>query len=103
MLGAMRYLILALVLAATPALARDGDHDRARSAVRSGEALPLRVMLDRVAADFPGELIETELEEEHGRLIYEFKLVTPEGNVVELEYDARDGRLLRAKGKGGRR
>jgi uncharacterized membrane protein YkoI len=99
----MKYLLaLPLLLAAFigPALARDSDHDRARQAVRSGEALPLRTILDKAAAEFPGELIEAELEDEHGRLIYEIKLITPDGNVLKVYYDARDGSVLKTKGRG---
>jgi len=102
----MRYALafpLLLALAAGPALARDGDHDRARQAVQSGEALPLRTILDKVAAEFPGEMIEAELEDEDGRLAYEIKLITPDGNVLKVYYDARDGRVLKTKGHGKRR
>ncbi len=96
-------LLLAIVAGtalARPALARDDDHDRARQAVRSGEALPLRTILDKAAAEFPGELIEAELEDEHGRLIYEIKLISPDGNVLKVYYDARDGSVLKIKGRG---
>lgn len=97
-------LALALIstLAVVPAGAGEDDHDRARRAVQAGEALPLRTILDKAAAQFPGELIEAELEEEHGRLIYEIKLVTPEGRVRKLLYDARDGTLITPRRQGGR-
>lgn len=98
----MKHVLALLViasLAAAPALARDDDHDRARRAVLAGEALPLRTILDKAAAEFPGELIEAELEEEKGRLIYELKLITPDGRVMKLHYDARDGTLVKSKGE----
>jgi uncharacterized membrane protein YkoI len=92
-------LALAALLAVSTT-AHAGDHDRARRAVQSGQVLPLRTVLDKAMAQFPGDLIEAELEEKHGRIVYEIKLISPEGNVIKLHYDASDGRLLSAKGRG---
>lgn len=93
------FLAVALLLSATPAGAGDSDHDRARSAVQAGEVVPLRTILDNVARDCPGDVIETELEERHGMLVYEIKLISAEGRVMKAIYDARDGSLLKVKGK----
>ena len=38
-----------------------------------------------------GEVLEVELEEEHGRLVYEIKLLRPGGRLAELLYDAATG------------
>lgn len=92
-------ITLISVLLALPAAAGDRDHDRARRAVQAGEVLPLRTILDNAARDFPGDVIETELEEEHGRPIYEIKLISPQGQVMKVIYDARDGSVLKVKGK----
>ncbi|ACI97911.1 PepSY domain-containing protein [Rhodospirillum centenum] len=75
------------------------DHDRAREAVLRGEVLPLRDILERAEAEFPGRLLEAELEDDHGRLTYEVKLLTEDGRVLELVYDARDGTLLGVEGR----
>jgi uncharacterized membrane protein YkoI len=91
-------LILALLLLAPPALA-GSDHDRARQALQSGQVLPLAKILEKVAADVPGEVIETELEEENGRFVYEIKLITPTGRVMKLIYDASDASLLKSREK----
>ena len=93
--------LLALVLlAATPTrAAADDDHERARRAVQAGQVLPLRTILDHVARDFPGDVIETELEDHHGTLAYEIKVISPEGRVMKVYYDARDGSVLKVKGK----
>lgn len=91
--------LFALLLAASPAIAASDDHDRARRAVQAGEVLPLRTILENAARDCPGDVIETELEDWHGALAYEIKLITPEGRVVKLIYDARDGKLLKSKGR----
>lgn len=92
-------LALALLAATTPAGADEDDHERARRAVQAGQVVPLRTILDNVARDFPGDVIETELEDRHGTPVYEIKVISPEGRVMKVYYDARDGSVLKVKGK----
>ena len=40
-------------------------------------------------------MLEAELEEEDGVLVYEVEILTTAGVVRELELDARDGRVLK--------
>lgn len=92
--------LFTLLLAASPALsAGNDDHERARHAVQSGQVVPLRTVLDNVARDYPGDVIEIELEDQRGQPVYEIKLISPEGRVMKLIYDARDGSLLKSKDK----
>ena len=99
----MKTVIVLVALLLAPAAAHaDGDHERARKALQAGQVLPLKTILDKATERFPGDLIEAELEEEHGRMVYELKLISPEGNVMKLIFDARDGSLISAKGKGVR-
>ncbi|WP_222105435.1 PepSY domain-containing protein [Denitromonas ohlonensis] len=96
----MRWL-LALLLSTTliaPGLA-DSDHDRARRARDAGQVMPLPAILERVAQDYPGRVVEVELEDEDDRWIYEIKLVQPGGRLLKLEVDATDARILKARGK----
>ena len=95
-------LILVLLAAAVPACADDGDHERAREALRSGRALPLEAILARVQADFPGDILDVEFEDDDGRIVYEIKTITAEGRVLKLEYDAATGDLLRVRGRNGK-
>lgn len=76
------------------------DHERAREAVRSGEIAPLSEILDQVERDFVGRMLEVELEDEDGRWVYEIKMLTEDGRVVKLLYDARDKTLIGARGQG---
>jgi uncharacterized membrane protein YkoI len=94
--------ILVMLTAALPAWA-EGDHDRARRALLSGEVLPLQTIIDRAQAEYGGQFSGAELEDEDGRMVYEIILITPEGRVAKLHYDAHDGTLLRAKEKERRR
>lgn len=92
--------ILAALLAVSPAWA-DSDHDRARRAVEEGRILPLKDILARAEASHPGQLLEAELEDEHGMMVYELKVLAKDGRVIKLLYDAGTGELLKVKGKGG--
>lgn len=89
-------LVLAL---ASPTLADVLDQERAREAMRAGEVAPLRELLTVVHETYPGDILQTELESEDNSrwggagdgqiLIYEIKLLTPQGNIVKLKYDAK--------------
>jgi uncharacterized membrane protein YkoI len=85
------------------AQADDGDHERARAAVRSGEVLPLPELLSRLQPAWPGQVLELELEREDGRWIYELKLLQPGGQVVKLDVDARTAAVLKQRRKGERK
>jgi uncharacterized membrane protein YkoI len=87
-------LLSALTLAAPQARADDDDLDRLRDAVSRGEVRPLSALQDEVRRAFPGEIIRVELDEDDDRFIYEFKVLKANGRLVEIEMDARDGRIL---------
>jgi uncharacterized membrane protein YkoI len=98
----LRRARVALVTAALLAAgtARADDHERARHAREAGEILPLARVLVTVERDFTGTPIEVELEREDGRWVYEVELLTPSGDVLELEYDAATGAFLEGEGRG---
>jgi uncharacterized membrane protein YkoI len=95
-------LLLALLGVGASQAADEHDHDRARRALESGEIVPLRTILERVERDYPGQIMEVELEREDARWIYEIKLLRTGGALVKLEIDARDGKLLGIKGPKGK-
>ena len=94
-------VVLALALGCAVAAGADDDHARAKAARDAGAIVSLRAILDRVEAEFTGSPVEIELDDDDaGRWIYKVKLLAPGGAIVKLEYDARDARLLSAKGRG---
>ncbi|WP_114861074.1 PepSY domain-containing protein [Azospirillum brasilense] len=108
-MNAARAVLLSLALfaalagAALPAAADDDrDHERAREAFRSGRALPLEAIVARAQADFPGDILDVEFEDEDGQIVYEIKTITAEGRVLKLKYDAATGDLLRVRGRNGK-
>lgn len=82
----------------------DHDHDRARQALEAGEVLPLRSILERVEREYPGQVVDVELEREHKeqreRWVYEVKVLRAGGALVKLKVDARDGTVIGRKIKG---
>ena len=94
--------VVGLMLTQAPADGADGarvlDQERARSARALDQVLPLMHILTIVERDFHGRVIEVELEMEGGQLVYEIELLLRDGRLVELEFDARTGELLKVKG-----
>jgi len=65
--------------------------------------VPLRSLLAQVHKAYPGRVLEVELEQEESvngcAWVYEVKLLTEEGNVLKLDYDAMNLELLKIKGR----
>ena len=88
-------LAAALMLVSVPPARADSDHDRARQALEAGEILPLRTVLDKLARDVPGQVMEVELERSSERWIYEIKLLQAGGALIKLKVDARDATVIK--------
>ncbi len=106
-LYSMRWLALPLSLAllagSGAAYADREDHERARKALEAGEVLPLKTILERVEQNFPGQVMDVELEREHEgrseRWIYKVKVLRTGGTLVKLKVDAREGSVLGSKSR----
>lgn len=88
---------LALALALLPAFAK--DQDRAREAVRRGEAVPLAQVTEHALRTFGGRVIEVDIDGERRRIEYELELLLDDGRVIELKYEGRTGHLIEIKGQ----
>lgn len=96
----IHHVLLSLLLACAAVVASaDDDHDRARRALEAGEIMPLHSLLERVAREQPGQVLELELERDDGRWIYELKLLRRDGVLLKLDVDARSGAVLRSRDK----
>ena len=93
----LRFLIVTLILVASPAFADGLSADRARDAVLKGEIEPLSKVLGVIETRFPGTILEVELEREGGGYIYEIKVLGDEGRVVEVEMDAKTLDILKVE------
>lgn len=88
---------LAVGLLIAPAPFGAESQDTARRAVEQGELVPLSRILANVEAEFPGRIIEVELERKRGRFVYEIEVLQADGRVLELLYDGRTGERLAAR------
>jgi len=95
--GVVACCLLVLAVCCLPgAGARDRDQDRALRLRREGAILPLETLVGKIMERYPAaRLLEVELDEEHGRYVYEVEVLTVQGVVRELELDAGDGRILK--------
>ncbi|WP_343238158.1 PepSY domain-containing protein [Stenotrophomonas sp.] len=67
------------------------QQDSVRQAVRQGRFVPLEQVVADALRRYPGKLIEVELDDD----TYEVEILGPDGVVMELDYDAATGRLLK--------
>lgn len=90
-------LLLPLLLALSapdPMQVLDGgsrQQQAVREAVRQGRLVPLQQVVADALRRYPGQLLEVELDE--GK--YEIEILGANGVVMELDYDAATGRLLK--------
>ena len=97
--AALAFLIASGISAGllTPVLASSSDHDQARAALASGEILPLSAIIAKLEKDFPGQIVEVELERENGQWIYEIKLLQRDGYRQKLKVDAKSAAVISKK------
>ncbi len=73
------------------------DHNQALDLVKSGDIIPLAIILKKLQKLEQGQIIEVELEKKNKQLIYEIELVNNEGVIKEYIFDAKTGKLIKEK------
>jgi uncharacterized membrane protein YkoI len=73
----------------------DYDHDRARHALEEGYARPLGDIMDLVGDQLGGQVVGIEFHGRDHHYIYEFKIITPDGELREVYVDALTGEILK--------
>ena len=87
-----------LVLAASAQTLLASEYpERAEQLQQSGAILPLEQILTEARKQYPGRVLETDLERRHERYVYEIKIMDDKGRVRELKYDAATGKLLKSE------
>jgi uncharacterized membrane protein YkoI len=92
----------ALLTAVPAAVARDrgeGAPEDVRRAVEAGEIKSLADILAAVRGKLPGEVAGVEIEHEHGRWRYEFRVIDGKGRLYEVHVDARSAKIEKIKEK----
>ena len=70
------------------------EHARVHSMAESNEILSLEQILHNARQQHAGRVLEVELEEKRGELVYEVEILDNNGEVWEMKLDARSGILL---------
>lgn len=88
------FALFALMLGTLPPSSHADDVDRVRELRSTDSILPLSQILRVVEKRHPGTLLEVELEEEEGQIIYEMEILGKDKVVRQLKIDARTGKIL---------
>jgi len=102
LLMSIAALSLAGLLSAGVAAHADDDSDdtdghtldAAQEAVSRGTIKPFAELREIVRQRFKGDIVRVEPRRKHGRFLYKFKVLSPEGQLVEIEMDAASGTIL---------
>lgn len=92
-LKTLAVIVLALLPPLPVAAGDDHAQQTARRAVEQGRYVPLEAVVRDAMRRHPGKLLEVELDD----AVYEVEILRADGVVVELDYDARNGRLLKTE------
>ena len=74
------------------ALSSEGIHTQEEG--KATARLSLEEAISTAKSKFPGQVLETELETEHGQAVYEIEIASATGVVTEIKVDAESGELL---------
>lgn len=72
----------------------DQNADTARQLQQRGNILPLEQIIDLAVSVKQGQILETDLEHDDGRYVYELEILDSRGQVWEIELDAQTGELI---------
>ncbi|WNM59947.1 PepSY domain-containing protein [Candidatus Nitrospira allomarina] len=88
LLGATALLLTSVGLA----MSQDGK-DKAAAANLSA-SVTMEEAIKTATTQFPGKVLEAELESEDGKVMYEVEIVNASGEIREFEIDAQSGKVL---------
>lgn len=87
LLGASVLLLTSVGLAVS--------HDGKKADVANlSTAVTMEEAIKTATTQFPGKVLEAELEKEDGNAVYEIEIVNAAGETRELEIDAQSGKIL---------
>jgi uncharacterized membrane protein YkoI len=89
----MAGLLLLLNVPLVWAHGQDAAQQTARQALKQGRYVPLENIVRDALQRHPGTLLEVELDDG----VYEVEILRADGVVIELDYDARNGKLLKTE------
>ncbi|MDT8376101.1 MAG: PepSY domain-containing protein [Mariprofundaceae bacterium] len=91
------WAMAVLAMLSASSVAGASDHERARKLLEQGEILSLSQIMKQNSSQFPGKVLDVELEEKDGLIVYEIEFLGEHGVIMEMLIDARTGRLISVK------
>jgi len=91
---AASLVLFTLACTLMPQAGKADDMDRVRELRSTASIMPLSQILRAVEKQYPGTLLEVELEEEKGQVLYEMELLGRDKVVHKIKVDASNGRIL---------
>ena len=79
-------------LSTTTLCSSEGEDTQGKGLVAT--KLSLEEAIAKAKTKFPGRVLEAELENEHGQVVYEIEIASATGAVTEIEVDAQSGEIL---------
>ena len=90
-------LLSTLTFINTALASRDDDSEAVRKLLQEGQVIPLEQLLTQHRDKLQGRILDLEMEQEHGRVVYEIKTIDQDGVVHEVKIDAESGEWLGEK------
>src|SRR5690349_11565073 len=76
------------------------EQESARDAYQRGEIMSLEDIRRNVQRDFNGQIIGTQLKSSNNTdYIYKFRMLSPDGNMMTIDVDAKTSRVIDVKGR----
>ncbi|MBL0372105.1 hypothetical protein JJB09_08695 [Rhizobium sp. KVB221] len=69
-------------------------YDQIRKSVRDGKLLPLATIKADVQRRWAGEIVNVSIGREKSLIVYEFRILSPNGRLIEIEINAANGAVL---------
>ncbi|MEN3976108.1 PepSY domain-containing protein [Emcibacter sp. SYSU 3D8] len=92
-------IVGAVLLAGSAPAWATSDQENARDAFQRGEIMSLEDIRRNVQRDFNGQIIRTRLKSDNADYVYKFRVLSPNGNIVNVDVDARTSRIIGVKGQ----
>ena len=91
LLGASALLLTSVGLA----MSHDGNEKA--DVANLSTSVTMEAAIKTATTQFPGKVLEAELENEDGKAVYEVEIVNTSGEIREFEIDAQSGKILNSE------
>ena len=92
--------VLTAVLAFTMGIAKEENGKESEERVTTSPIMSLEDAITAATTRFQGRVVEAELEDEDGKVVYEVKILGDDGQTREIEVDANSGKLTVEESEG---